>query len=155
MDPGVDSVTETDVVSELIEFAIDRELVRIRTGVGNEREAIARGHHRVRDREIAIEEKLQHRNASTANHSVPSRVGRVRRRTFGKSLRQQPSPILVEALLESLRVQDDVAQLDVGFVLLPGLNQMDEPADSLRARTEDAQTIFDTTRHSRPRQPLP
>ena len=67
------SITETDVVAELIYFAIDRELTRIRTSVGNEPKAIDHGHRRVRDHEIAVEEELQHRDANAANHSAPGR----------------------------------------------------------------------------------
>jgi hypothetical protein len=37
------SITETDVVAELIYFAIDRELTRIRTSVGSEPKAIDHG----------------------------------------------------------------------------------------------------------------
>src|ERR1700676_350567 len=136
MDAGVDSMTEANIVSELVQLAIDRELAGVRAGIGIEREAIVRRHHRIWDHEVAIEEKLQNSNASAANHSVPRRIGRVRRRAFGKCLRKQPSLILVEALLKSLRVQDDVAQFGRGVRALPGLDQVDESTGVLWTRTQ-------------------
>ena len=55
MDAGVDAMTEADVVPKLIQLTIHRERW---TQVGQQREPIVGGHHRVGDHEIPVEEKL-------------------------------------------------------------------------------------------------
>src|ERR1700683_1211148 len=63
-------------------------------------------------------------------------VGRVRRRAFGEGLREQPGAVLVEALLQALRIQDYFAELAVGLRGLAGLDQVDDAAGGFGAGAE-------------------
>ncbi len=55
----MDPVTEGDVIRELVEFAIDRDLSRVVPGIRNKRYAVARRYHRIWNHVIPVEEKLQ------------------------------------------------------------------------------------------------
>src|SRR5271169_3341553 len=61
------------------------------------------------------------------------RVGRVRRRAFGKGLRKQVAAIFIEALLHRLRVQNIAVQSSIDCVSLARLNQVNESATRLRS----------------------
>src|SRR5271169_6125039 len=64
------------------------------------------------------------------------RVGRVRRRAFGKGLRKQVAAIFIEALLHRLRVQNIAVQSSIDCVSLARLNQVNESATRLRSMTQ-------------------
>src|SRR5215469_17118836 len=57
-------------------------------------------------------------------------------RTLRIRLRKQPRVVLFVTVLKSLRIQDHRTQSDVGFVALPGLNQVDNAANGFWPRTE-------------------
>ena len=70
VDSGVHPMTESDVVRELVQLAIYRDLIPIRTGVRHQREPLLRWHLRIRNHEITVKEKLQNGNASARDNTV-------------------------------------------------------------------------------------
>jgi hypothetical protein len=82
---GENSVTERDVISELVQFAIDRELTSIAARELPERQPVVGWDHWIWDDEIAIEEEFQDGNASAADCAVPGGVSRMSGRTFGET----------------------------------------------------------------------
>jgi hypothetical protein len=71
------SVTERDIIRELVQFAIDRELTNIPARVRHERQPVIGWDHWIRDHEIAIEEEFQDGNASAGDCAVPGGVSRM------------------------------------------------------------------------------
>src|SRR5215469_5528174 len=100
------TVTKAYVTGQLVQFGIDRDLSGIGAGVGQQRQTIARGHHRIGNHKITIEEELQNGNASTAHCSVTGGIGWMSRRTLRKRLGEEVRPVLAEALGYRLRVQN-------------------------------------------------
>ena len=74
---GENSVTERDIIRQLVQFAIDRELTSIPARVRHERQPIVGRDQRIWDDEIAIEEEFQDGNASAGDCAVPGGVSRM------------------------------------------------------------------------------
>jgi len=86
---GVDPMTERNVVSELVQFAIYGELIPVRTCVGHQREPVICRHKRIGDHEISVEEEFQNGNAGPRDNAVARGVGGMCWRALGKGLRPQ------------------------------------------------------------------
>ena len=77
VDSGVDPMTKGDVVRELVQLAIYRDLIPVRTCIGQQREPIIYRQQGIRDHEITVEEKFQNSNASARDNTVARGVRRV------------------------------------------------------------------------------
>src|SRR6267143_1793904 len=147
---GVDPMTEGNVVRELVQLAIYRDLIPIRTCVGHQRKPILCWQKGIRDHEITVEEEFQNGNASARNNTVARRVRGVCRRALGKRLRKQVAPIFVETALQGLRLQDIVVENAVDAASLAGLDQLDDSASRLRAMTAVDKPLLVPTASQRP-----
>src|SRR4051794_26644284 len=88
------------------------------------------------DHKVSVEEELQQRDTRSAHHAVASGISGMRRRSFRKCLRQQVRSILVEALLNGLRVQDIGVQPGIDFFPLARCNEVKNSATRLRTMTQ-------------------
>src|SRR6267142_3912768 len=150
VDSGVDPMTERDVVRELVQLAIYRDLIPIRTCVGHQREPIICRHQGIWDHEIAVKEEFQNSNASARDNAMASGVRGMCRRALGKGLRKQVGPIFVETALQGLRLQDIVVETAVDAASLAGLDQLDDSAPRLRAMTAVDKPLLVPTASQRP-----
>src|SRR5277367_2548418 len=98
----MDTVTKTDIVSQLMQFAIDGDLSGITAHILAQRRSILRRHLRVWNDETAIEKELQNSDAGTRHSAVSGRVRRVSRRTLWKGLRQKVAGVGCEGTLYRL-----------------------------------------------------
>ena len=74
MDARVDAMSETDIVGEFVQFAVNRNLARIRARIGRKRKSVIGRDHRIRNDKAAIEEELQNRDAGPRNRPVSGGV---------------------------------------------------------------------------------
>ena len=118
------------------------DLTLIGTGVWQQREAVAAGHHRIGDHESLVEEELQHRNTSTCGRAVARGIGGVVRRTFGEGLGKQVALILAEAARQGFRIQDIAIQCGLDIVSVARLNQFDDSAGGLGTKPEVDQLLL-------------
>ena len=131
MNAGENSVTERDVIRELVQFTIDRELTSIPARVRHERQPIVGRDQRIWDDEIAIEEEFQGGNASAGDCAVPGGVSWMSGRTFGEGLRKEIISIFIEATLHRLRVENVVIHVTVECATEAAQNLADNRAAGL------------------------
>ncbi len=129
----MNSVPERDVVRQLVQLAVDRQLTRIRTGVGNERKAVVGRDHRIRNDKISVEEEFQDGDASAGDRAVTGRIGRVRRRAFGEGLREEVIAVFGETGLDGLRIEDVAVEVDIDRVAEAAQDLADDPSAGFRA----------------------
>src|SRR5271165_2387320 len=100
---SMQTVTEGDVVRELIQFAVYRHQAAVGAGiaVGKQRQSVTCGDFRIREDGASVIKELEHSDACSAHCAMTGWICRMGWRALGKCLRKQIASILVEAFLHS------------------------------------------------------
>src|SRR6266852_1298258 len=85
---------------------------------------------------VAIEKEFQQCDAGAADGAVACGISRVSGRALRESQGKQPASKLIKALLQTVGVEDGLAECGVGVVPLSRFQEMDDAASGFRARTQ-------------------
>src|SRR5262249_23727394 len=103
--------SKTDIRSKLVDFAVDRDLVRIRAGIGDQGAPVFARHADGALLESVepgapVKSGLEDRGARSGHRGMTLRIRRVLRGSFGKRLRKEVRPKSAKYGCQGRRVQD-------------------------------------------------